>query len=140
MTVEQVPPHVEGLRPPGEGPAEEDRPTRKRLPLWDRVKFLLLFSIAWLVLVWAAMGDDPLLPFVDAARIQAHDARWLFVLLGIEVVRQLHFLISEHWSGYHRFWTHGVFGGFERVPHRRLSDWTRFRLSRLIKILILIVV
>src|SRR5439155_522662 len=66
MTVEQVPPHVEGLRPPGEGPAEEDRPTRKRLPLWDRVKFLLLFSIAWLVLVWAAMGDEPLLALFQA--------------------------------------------------------------------------
>src|SRR5262249_56282027 len=56
---------------------------------------------------------------------------WVFVLAGLEAIRQIHFLISEHWAAYHRFWTHTVFGGTERVTHRRLSDWTRFRLRRL---------
>ena len=56
----------------------------------------------------------------------------MFVLVGLEALRQIHYLISEHWAGYHRFWTHTVFGGFERLTHRRLSDWTRFRLRRLL--------
>ena len=57
----------------------------------------------------------------------------MFVLLGLEVLRQIHFLISEHSRGYNRFWTWMVFGGIERLTHRRISDWTRFRLSRLLK-------
>ena len=36
------------------------------------------------------------------------------MLAGIELVRQLHYLVSEHWSRYHRFWSEGVFGRFER--------------------------
>jgi hypothetical protein len=125
---------VEGLRPPGEPARQADRPTRKRLPFWDRVKFLFLFAIAWLVLVWATIADFPGgMPFAEAALIQLTEARWLLILAGVELLRQLHFLVSEFWSGYHRFWTHRVFGGFERVTHRRLSDWTRFRLARMLK-------
>ncbi|MDQ7904265.1 AAA family ATPase [Phytohabitans sp. ZYX-F-186] len=124
---------VEGLRPPDEGPRDDNRPTRPKLPLWDRLKFVILLALLWLVLVWAAMADNPLLPFDDAARIQARDSIWIFVLIGLEVLRQIHFLVSERWSGYHHFWTHRFFGGIERVTHRRLSDWTRFRIARAIK-------
>ena len=63
--------------------------------------------------------------------IEARSGAWVFVLLGLEALRQIHYLISEHWAGYHRFWTVTFFGGFERVTHRRLSSWTRFRLWRL---------
>ena len=41
----------EGLTPPDEHPPAAPRPTRKRMSLWDRVRLLLLFAIAWLVLV-----------------------------------------------------------------------------------------
>ena len=56
---------------------------------------------------------------------------WVFILLGLEVLRQVHFLISEHSAAYNRFWTETVFGGFERMTHRRISDWTRFRIWRM---------
>ncbi len=85
------------------------------------------------------MADNPLLPFVDAARIEADKSQWLLWLAGIEVVRQLHFFISERWSGYHRFWSQRVFGGTERALRRRFSDWTRFRLARVLKWLAFIV-
>ncbi|MBX6355402.1 MAG: AAA family ATPase [Micromonosporaceae bacterium] len=129
---------VEGLRPPDEGPREAERPTRKPLPLWDRIKFLLLFTVVWFFLVWAAMADNPLLPFVDAVREELRSTwGWVVIsLAGLEVLRQLHYLVSEHSPGYHRFWIHYVFGGIERVSHRRLSDWTRFRLGRWVKWLI----
>jgi cell division protease FtsH len=123
----------EGLRPPGERPRDEDRPTRKPLPLWDRVKVLLLLVLVWFILVWSAMANNPLIGFVDGMRIESRSGAWVFVLIGLELIRQLHFLISEHWAGYHRFWTRRVFGGSERLTHRKLSDWTRFRLWRLVK-------
>src|SRR5215467_4336529 len=123
---------VEGLRPPGGRPRDEDRRTRKPLSFWDRVKFLLLLILVWFVLVWSAMANNPLIGFADAARIEARSASWVFLLIALEALRQIHFLVSEHWAGYHRFWTHTFFGGFERVTHRRLSDWTRFRIWRLL--------
>ena len=131
MSIETQP--VEGLRPPDQGPRDDDKPVRPKLAFWDRIKFLVLFAILFFVLVWSAMADNPLLPFVDSLRLQVQSRWWLLALAGVEVLRQLHFLISEHWSAYHRFWTHKVFGGLERVSHRRFSDWTRFRLARAIK-------
>ena len=49
-----------------------------------------LLAIIWFVLVWASMADNPLLPFVDAAREQVRAASWVLVLFGLEVLRQLH--------------------------------------------------
>jgi cell division protease FtsH len=120
----------DGLRSPGSRPRDEDRRTRKPPPLWDRIKILLLLGIVWLILVWS-QTTDPLVRFGDAAAIVARADWWVFILLGLEVLRQVHFIISEHWAGYHQFWLRGVFGGFERLTHRRLSDWTRFRLWRM---------
>src|SRR5215207_2867876 len=126
----------EGLPSPGEHVAEPEGTTRKRLPLWDRIKFLLLLGIVWWLMVWAAMASNPILPFADAVRIQLRSNWWLLALMGLEIVRQIHFLISEHWSAYHRFWTKKVFGGADRAIRRRFSDWTRFRLARILKILV----
>ena len=53
--------------------------------------------------------------------------------MGLELLRQIHYFVSERWSAYHRFWTNGVFGGFDRAMKRRFSDWTRFRLARVLK-------
>jgi ATP-dependent Zn protease len=129
---------VEGLRPPDEGPGERVRETRKKLAPWDRIKFLLLFVVVWFALVWTSMADNPLLPFEEAnrERLRATSGLVVLSLAGLEVLRQLHYLISEHSAGYHRFWTHHFFGGLERSSHRRFSDWTRFRLARWIKWLI----
>ena len=85
------------------------------------------------------MADNPLLPFSDAALIQLNDSQWLLWLAGLELLRQIHFFISEKSPGYHRFWSEKVFGGFNRAIHRRFSDWTRYRLSRLIKIVLFLV-
>jgi cell division protease FtsH len=126
----------EGLPSPGEHVAEPEGRTRKRLPLWDRIKFLLLLGIVWWLMVWAAMASNPILPFADAVRIQLRSNWWLLALMGLEIVRQIHFLISEHWSAYHSFWTKKVFGGADRAIRRRFSDWTRFRLARILKILV----
>jgi cell division protease FtsH len=120
-----------------ERPRDADRRTRKPLVFWDRVKFLALLALIWLVLVWSDMANNPLVGFVDAARQQVTLAAWVEVLFGLEVLRQLHFLVAEHWAGYYRLWSRGIFGRSERAAHR-LSDWTRFRVSRAVKWLIVI--
>ncbi len=117
---------------PAEPPPAPPAPKRTKLALWERLRLLLLFTVSWLIIVWSAMAGNPLLPFDDAARIQSVESQWLLWLAGAELVRQLHFLISERWSGYHRFWSQRVFGGTERTLRRRFSDWTRFRLARLL--------
>ncbi len=133
---------VEGLRPPGQGPDDPVRPTRPKLKLWERIKFTILLTISWFLLVWSAMANNPILPFEDAMRLKTEELSGLFIiaLLVIEVLRQIHFLISERSPAYHRFWTHRVFGGTERFTHRRMNDWTRFRVIRWTKWILTFVV
>jgi cell division protease FtsH len=123
-----------GQSPQGLPPGENARGTRKRLSFWDRIKILLLLGAVWFVLVWAVIANDPHVPFADAMRIETRSGAWVFVLIGLEAIRQIHYLISEHSARYHRFWTVTFFGGIERLSHRRLSNWTRFRIWRLCKI------
>jgi ATP-dependent Zn protease len=118
--------------PPSGRPRDEDRLTRKPLSLWDRIKFPLILVLLWFILVWSVMANDPLVGFSDALRIEVRTGWWVFLLLGLEVLRQVHFIVSERKAGYHRFWAETVFGGFERLTHRRISDWSRFRIWRLL--------
>ena len=120
-------------------PRDDDRQTRKPLALWDRVKYLLLLAALFWFFVWADLADNPLLPFVDAVRDEISDKWWIFLLGGLELARQVHYLISEHSAAYHRFWTNKVFGGFNRRS-ARISDWTRYRIARLLKIVLFLVI
>jgi cell division protease FtsH len=113
-------------------PRDDERKTRKPLALWDRLKFLVLLTLVWFILVWSVMASNPLIGFVDAMRIEVSSGWWVFVLIGLELIRQAHFLISEHWAGYYRFWTSTFFGGWDRMTRRKLSSWTRFRLWRVL--------
>ncbi|HSH61537.1 MAG TPA: AAA family ATPase [Acidimicrobiales bacterium] len=133
------PDHDSGPTPPPESdPARrQEGATRKPLAFWDRTKFLILMSGAWLVVVWAAMADDPNLSFPEAVRIHSRSSAWLLVLLALEGVRQLHYFVSERSAGYHRFWSETVFGGIERRTGR-LNDWNRYRLARAFKGLLLL--
>lgn len=130
-------PQPEGLRAPGSGPSDPVRATRKKLPPWDRLKFLLGLAVAFAILVWNHMVTYEGITTLPESVVATATDRWgmvIFTLLGLEVLRQIHFLISERSAGYHHFWTTKVFGGFERWSHRRFSDWTRFRMARWIKI------
>jgi cell division protease FtsH len=120
-------------------PRDDDRATRKPLTLWDRVKYLLLLAALFWFFVWAAIADNPLLPFNDAVNDTVSEKRWIFVLAALELIRQVHYFISERSAAYHRFWTQRVFGGFNRRS-ARMSDWNRYRLARLAKILIFLVI
>ncbi|HEX9823947.1 MAG TPA: AAA family ATPase [Actinomycetota bacterium] len=140
--------HREGLDPLTHGPVleyksrerDEDRPTRKPLPLWDRVKLILLFLGAWTVLFWANVAQfDPVISMREAFVQTLRGNWWLLALAGLELVRQTHYLIAEASAAYHRFWTQRVFSGFERRTGR-MNDYTRYRVSRVLKLLFVLLI
>ena len=116
---------------------DSDRNVRVHLTFYDRTKFLSLFAIVYFVLVWASMADNPLLNFGDAASQTARQRWWIFVLVAVEIVRQVHFALSELLSPYHGIWVR-YFAFVDGLVHR-LSDWTRYRISRVVKALLFIV-
>lgn len=132
-------PAPEGLTPPDEPPHGKKEATRKPMSIWARGRLIVLFVLAWFVIVWASIADDPILSFRDAAIIQLYDSQWLLWLTGAEVLRQIHFFVSERSARYHGFWSRRVFGGTDRALRRRFSDWTRFRLARVIKVVLFLV-
>jgi cell division protease FtsH len=120
------------LQPPPGQFRQDELLTRKPLAVWDRVKFLLLFTLLWFILVWSVMASDPIIGFRDALATEVQTGWWVFVLFALELLRQIHYVISEHSVGYHRFWTYHFFGGVERASQRNLAPWTRFRLKRVL--------
>jgi cell division protease FtsH len=128
----------QGLSYEGGRPRAEDIPTRTPIPIWDRIKWLFLLLVIWLLLIWSLMANNPLVGFLDAVRIEVRLGWWVFILAGLELVHQAHFLISEHSARYNQFWIHKVWGKSERLQERKLSAWTRYRVSRIIRWVILI--
>lgn len=118
-------------------PKDSDRKTRVHLSLYDRSKFILLFTLVFLVLVWADMAGADGLSFRAALEESAYRRWWIFPLFAVEFLRQAHFLIAELAAPYHGIWQR-YFQFTDRQIHR-LSDWTRFRLSRVIKWLLFVV-
>ncbi len=112
-------------------PRDTDRKTRIHLSFYDRIKFLLLFAITFLVLTWSSLAENPILSVEDGLKNTANSKSWLIVLAVIEVLRQIHFILAEVLAPYHGIWKR-YFDFVDRQIHR-LSDWTRFRLSRAIK-------
>jgi ATP-dependent Zn protease len=122
-------------------PAWKERGTRKPLAWWDRVKFVVLIGALFGVLVWNEyLRIEPLGHWGDAIAQIATSQRWLVALAGVELIRQVHFLISERSGPYNRFWVDRVFGRFNRFTERRFSAWTRFRIKRVVIIAFWIVV
>jgi len=119
---------------------DADRATRKPLDVWDRIKLILLFCGAWLVMLWAAIAQfDPHISARAALNQTLRSYGWILALAGMEAIRQFHYLVSEHSARYHRFWTKSVFGRFEKRVGR-MNDWTRFRISRVLKVLFVVLI
>ena len=107
---------------------------RRALP-WDRLKIglLLVFILA---VGYSNAVNGPFTTPGDAIRDLWSSQWWLFGLLGLEILRQIHYWISEKSAGYNQFWANSFFGGMERGLHRMISPWTRFRLGRYVKLAI----
>jgi cell division protease FtsH len=131
---------VEGFAYQGGRPREEDVLTRRKTPLWDRSKWLLLLIVIWLLLVWSLMANNPLMGFLDACRIQVRMGWWVFILFGLELLHQIHYLICEHSAAYNQFWIKRVWGNWERFSDQHISAWTKFRITRVISWIVIIAV
>ena len=116
---------------------DSDRTTRVHLQLFDRLKFFLLFSLVFVVLIWASMSNNPILTFHDALIDQVNARWWLIVLFGIEAIRQIHFGLAETLAPYHGVWVR--YFTFVERQIGRIGDWNRYRLSRLIKAALFVV-
>jgi ATP-dependent Zn protease len=102
---------------------------------WDRLKILTLLGGLFTLLFWADLADNPIIPVVDAFNEALARRWWLVGLIGLEVLRQLHYLVSERSPGYHKFWTEKVFGGTNRRLGR-INDWNRYRMGRALRFLV----
>jgi ATP-dependent Zn protease len=112
-------------------PRPEDRTTRKPLAWWDRCKFLVLLAALFGFSVWTETGDNPILPVSEAIKSTFEHRAWIWILAIVELLRQIHFLIAEHWSGYY-FWWQRRFAGLNRRLDK-INPWTRFRIARVFK-------
>jgi cell division protease FtsH len=119
----------------------EDREPRRRPKshFSDRIKVLVLIAVILTITTMYTGQQNPLMSAGDALRDQLRAKWWLLVLAGIEVLRQVHYLISERTERWHMFWDRKVFGGWDRYMSRR-NPWQRFRLQRLVKWLITITI
>ena len=114
---------------------------RRRTPFFDRIKVTLFVAIVTGFFIWKDVND----PFITLREAFGDFAatslgKILLGLLAVEVLRQIHYLISEHWARYNRFWADRVFAGTERQVTKRFGDFTRFRVRRLAKWAVLIVI
>src|SRR5262245_32398877 len=120
-------------------PRESERQTRKPLSFWDRIKFLVLGGALFGFFFAAEMADNPLLPASEAFNITLRGKWWILALMGLELVRQIHYLICEHSASYYRFWRDKVFGGWNKsISH--IDPWKRHQFARTAKIVGAIVV
>jgi len=118
-----------------------ERTTRRKTPLFDRLKVLIFLVVFGGFFVWKDTND----PFTSLRQAFTDFAnttlgRIVLVLVAVEVLRQIHYVVSEHWSGWHRFWSDRVFEGTNRQVSKRVGDFTRFRVRRVLRWAILILI
>lgn len=115
--------------------------TRRKTPFFDRIKVTLFLLVVAGFFVWKDV-NDPFTTLGDSFGDFAATTlgRILLGLLALELLRQIHYLISEHWGAYNRFWADRVFAGTERQVTKRFGDFTRFRVRRVVRWALLVVV
>ncbi|MGH9188881.1 MAG: AAA family ATPase [Acidimicrobiales bacterium] len=122
-------------------PRDDERPTRKPQGGWDRVKVLVLLLSLLGLSVWTAVADSPILPVADAVNqvLASSTGRFLIFLVVLEVIRQLHYWISERSAPYHQFWTKRFFASINRRTEG-MNSWTRFRIGRLVRVAVVLAI
>ncbi|HJR92406.1 MAG TPA: AAA family ATPase [Acidimicrobiia bacterium] len=124
----------------GLNPNRIQRDTRRRADTWDRIKFLLLITLV----VVGVVGNEVNPPFVPLSAalsdfFSSTLGRVMSGLFILEIIRQLHYFVSERSARYHGFWQDSMFGRLERGASR-LKPWTRFRVARFFRFAIYIAI
>ena len=114
---------------------------RNPASIFDRLKILLILGVFFLLAVTYQLSP-PFTGWSEAVEITLGTVigTTLFVLMGLEVLRQFHYSSSGRWAAYNHLWSNSVFGGMERALQAMMTDWTRFRLARLFKIFLFFMV
>jgi cell division protease FtsH len=117
------------------------RTARRKADTWDRIKFLLLLAVVLVVAVGSQV-NPPFVPLSTALAefFQSAGGRIVAVLGLLEIARQIHYLVSERSPRYHTFFTDRVFGGADALIQRRFKPWTRFRVGRMVRWLVLVAI
>lgn len=112
----------------------EIRTTRRKADTWDRIKFLVLLGLAMVAMV-ASSSELGFLPLGEVIGdfFASTAGRVLGILFLVEVLRQIHYFISEKSAAYNSFWRDTVFGGIERFSHDHFKPWTRYRVGRMLR-------
>ena len=113
--------------------------TRRPSSAWDRVRIVLLCAFLFGLFVWSDISSNPILPTRDAVNRQLDARWWLLLIVALELVRQGHYLLSEISPRWNHLWTNRIFGAFNRRVGR-MNDWTRYRLGRVIRLLVILVI
>jgi cell division protease FtsH len=109
--------------------------TRRKLMFFDRIKVFVLLAAFLGYCVALQHSQIPIMSWGDALREQLSSKWLLLALAGLELLRQIHNLISERSAGYHGWWTRNVWGAWNRFWDKR-NPWLRFRLGRLVRVVI----
>ncbi len=122
-------------------PRDDELPTRKPMGEWDRVKILVLLLGTWALVFWTTLAGNPILAVVDAVNqvTASGTGQTLMVLIVLEIVRQVHYIISEHSPAWHQFFKAKVFGRLDRRLGK-MNSWTRFRMGRVMRLVVFLTV
>jgi ATP-dependent Zn protease len=111
---------------------------RTPLAIFDRIKITLTLFIVFLALTVLKMADNPLIGFYDAIKITYNNYQFLLLLVTLDILRQIHYLISERVSLYWKFFSKAIW--FIRKPWSKLNPYTQYRLSRIFKWSLILVI
>jgi cell division protease FtsH len=113
-------------------PKESEREYRTPAHAWDRVRILVFLLGAFFLLVLADVSAQGI-TFREALKDQVALRWWLLALLGLEVIRQLHYYLQEQSKGYYRLWRTTL--EREEAALSKINPNVRFRLGRLLRFL-----
>ena len=111
--------------------------TRPPMETWDRLKILIVLGVIFVFLTAGATSQNPLMSFGAALRHEVNTAWWLVALVGIELIRQIHYLISEHSPEWNTFFSEVL---FKNPSNSKMDDWTKYRLGRAARIASVVVI
>ena len=107
----------------------EEPMTRPKMQFWDRIKVLMMIALVFAFLVAKQKSDIPIMSWGEAIADQLRSKSWLVALAGLEVLRQIHILISERSAAYNEFWQKHIWGAWNRRVDK-MNPWLRYRINR----------
>ena len=130
---------IERAEPLYEPEASDERRTRRKLDLGDRLRVLVILLAIFGFFLWRELDHNPLMSFSDAFYETLQRQQLVAILICLEFLRQVHYFVSERSAGWHHFVIGSVFGRWDRWVERR-NPWTRYRVARVAKFGLVIVV